>query len=65
MNITNLKKQKNQLIKYSKHDLKKKKNIHMCNIRYNKHFTNYNLEFFKVSLFIIIIIDLAWLQLKV
>ena len=37
----------------------------MCNIRYNKHFTNYNLEFFKVSLFIIIIIDLAWLQLKV
>ena len=24
MNITNLKKQKNQLIKYSKHDLKKK-----------------------------------------
>ena len=28
MNITNLKKQKNQLIKYSKHDLKKKKKIH-------------------------------------
>ena len=30
MNITNLKKQKNQLIKYSKHDLKKKKNTYIC-----------------------------------